>query len=340
VPPIGGKRCLTVLFRMLRPLVLGAIALLAACAQTPDVKVDAKAQAKPVEEQEVREPEPEPKPEPKPRRRPTAQEQGEAQKLAMRAVEPLNAGDEATARRDLERALSLDPENKLASSLMRQITEDPATLFGSQHFMHRVERDESLSMIAGRFLGDIYLFYGLARYNDIRVPRQVHVGQTIKVPGKPLARATPDPGPRPGAKPPPPSKKGEARPPPPPPPEPARPEPPVAVSPGQKAYERGLQLLRNGDQDRDGAYGAFVEAVRLDPQHREARAQAEKTRQDLIQQHTRIATTALRRDQDPKTAIRHWDRVLQLDPNNASAKAQREQAVLLFDKIKTYSGQK
>ena len=40
----------------------------------------------------------------------------------------------------------------------------------------------ALSRIAGHFMGDIYMFYALARYNDIRVPRLVAGGQVIRVP--------------------------------------------------------------------------------------------------------------------------------------------------------------
>jgi hypothetical protein len=76
------------------------------------------------------------------------------------------------------------PANRLAQSLLKQIQTDPQTLLGREHFNYRVEPGESLSRIAGRFLKDVHLFYALARYNDIKVPRQLQGGQMIKVPGK------------------------------------------------------------------------------------------------------------------------------------------------------------
>ena len=109
------------------------------------------------------------------------------------------------------------------------------------------------------------------------------------------------------------------------------------MSPGESAYQQGLKLIKS---DRDKAYDRFVQAVRLDGQHQQARAQADKLRSELIQHHTRLATTALRRDQDARSAIRHWDRVLQLDPDNASAKANREQAVVLAKKIGEFEDRK
>ena len=319
-------------------LLAFVVAILAACAQPPEVKVDRAPPAPPDAAPVYAEPsEPPPPAPPPPSRAPTAQERAEAQKLALRAVDPLNAGDEATARRDLERALSLDPENKLAASLMRQITEDPAAIFGSQYFTHRLQRDESLSMLAGRFLGDIYLFYGLARYNDIRVPRQVHVGQTIRVPGKapPQQQAKQKPLPPPS----PPTQQAKVKETQPPvaPPEPSRPEPVAVVSPGQKSYERGLQLAKSGD--RDNAYEAFREALRLDPQHREARAQLDKSRQDVIQFHRREATAALqRRNLDP--AMMHTKRVLDVDPNNTWAKPFLQHLNELAEKLKQFPEKK
>ena len=255
----------------------------------------------------------------------------------MRAIDLLNDGEEPAARRELERALALDSENKLAASLMRQITEDPIAAYGSQSFTYRVQPNESLSAIARKFLGDIYLFYGLARYNDIRVPKQLHVGQVIKVPGKgpPAAAAATDAPSRRGADRAQSASRGKepsialAK------PQTVIPAPDVVepVSPGARAYQEGLQLLKSGN--KEGAYGAFNQAVRADPQHAEARAHAEQLRQELVQNYHRLATTAFHR-QDMATAIKHWNRVLELDPNHGAAKVQRERAIELSKRIGQY----
>lgn len=214
-------------------------------------------------------PPPPPPPEPPPAG-PAAQQQ--AQRLASAAVESLEGGNEEQASAELQRALQLDPSNRLAQSLLKQIQTDPQTLLGREFFIHRVQPGESLSRIAGRFLGDVHLFYALARYNDIRVPRQVQGGQAIKVPGRA----------------PPPSPPPPAQPPPAPPPPPARP----AVD--DKA--------------------------------------AERERQAKIAAATRAARRATA-NQDLRGAIRQWDIVLELDPNNSTAQLERKRAADLLKRL-------
>ncbi len=112
-----------------------------------------------------------------------------AQRQATSAIDMLEAGQEEQALAELQRALQGDPNNRLAQSLLRQIQADPVAVLGRESFPYRVQPGESLSKIAQRFMGDLYQFYILARYNDIRVPRQVQAGQMIKVPGKAPAGA-------------------------------------------------------------------------------------------------------------------------------------------------------
>ncbi len=110
--------------------------------------------------------------------------QQQAQRITMAALGLLEAGREDEAKAELQRALASDPNNKLALNLMRQIGVDPQAALGADSFSYTVRANETLSMIAGRFLGDIYAFYILARYNGIAVPRQVAGGQTLRIPGK------------------------------------------------------------------------------------------------------------------------------------------------------------
>ena len=123
----------------------------------------------------------------------TAETMQAAQRIAQAVIEILEAGNEEQATAELNRALQNDPNNKLALSLMRQIQADPLATLGRESFVYRVQPGDTISRIAQRFLGDVQQFYILARYNDLRVPRQLQVGQTIKVPGKapPPASAAP-----------------------------------------------------------------------------------------------------------------------------------------------------
>jgi tetratricopeptide (TPR) repeat protein len=127
------------------------------------------------------------------------------QRAVNSAVENLEFGREAAAFEELQRVLHADPNHRLALSLMRQIKEDPQALLGRESFPYQVKSGESLSAIAGLFMHDVFMFYGLARYNDIKVPRQLAGGQTIRVPGKApppgTAVAAPAPNPPPAAPP-------------------------------------------------------------------------------------------------------------------------------------------
>jgi tetratricopeptide (TPR) repeat protein len=105
-----------------------------------------------------------------------------AQRLAMAAADLLELGNEDQAAAEIQRALVADPNNRLAQSLLKQIQTDPQTLLGREYFTYRVEPGESLSRIAGRFLKRrAPVLHALARYNDIKVPRQLQGGQTIRM---------------------------------------------------------------------------------------------------------------------------------------------------------------
>jgi hypothetical protein len=234
------------------------------------------------------------------------------QRAVASAIEHLEAGEEEAAVAELGRVLQSDPGHRLARNLMRQIKEDPQALLGRESFAYRVQPGESLSRIAQRFLNDVYMFYALARYNDIKVPRLVAGGQMIRVPGKapsldaPVAPAQPAPAPPPAAKPPsaaaapvaPPASGPAAA---------AAPSPatsPPAVSPPGPPPPPALP----------------------DP------ARAEREREAAIARHTREARSAFAK-QDLDGAIRSWDAVLALDPKNATATLERQKAVTLKQRL-------
>lgn len=266
----------------------------------------------------------------------TPAEQQQAQKIALHVAELLEAGNETEARSEIDRALTLDPNNKLAQNFLRQITADPATALGAESFDYTVRPGETLSRIAGRFMGDIYAFYLLARYNDVKVPRQVSSGQTIKVPGKaPPPELVRPPKPPADTKQPknkraerPAIERDELEPPPPPPP--VQPPPQEVVTPAEKAYREGLAAQRSGNKER--AYQQFRQAAQMDSAHPDARAKADQLRREMALQHERNARTAFAR-QDLDGAIRSWDRVLDLEPGNDTARLERQRAQQLKLKI-------
>jgi hypothetical protein len=222
---------------------------------------------------------------------------------------------------------------------MRQLTVDPYVLMGRESFSYTVRAGESLSRIAGHFLGDIYLFYGLARYNDIRVPRQVAGGQVIRVPGKappPEDRELPKPAPKP-------PKAGKATTPPPPPstvapelsapppaaPAPSPPPPPPEPSPGAKAMQSAAAFERSGNLER--ALADYRKAASLDQAG--AAVKAEAVRKQLADRHVQKARGAMAR-QDLDGAIASWNKVLELDPGNDMARLEKQKATALKEKVK------
>ena len=96
----------------------------------------------------------------------------------------LDQGQEESAQEELQKILASDATNKTALGFMRQIKDDPVALYGRESFPYKVGQGDTLASIAQRFMNDRDQFYGLARYNGVKVPRQLPLGQSIRVPGK------------------------------------------------------------------------------------------------------------------------------------------------------------
>ncbi len=249
---------------------------------------------------------PAPQPEPAPAS-PAAVQQ--AQRLANVAVELLEVGNEDQALAEIQRALQADPANRLAQSLLKQIQTDPQQLLGRESFNYRVEPGESLSRIAGRFLRDVHLFYALARYNDIKVPRLLQGGQLIKVPGRqpPPTPAAPPPSPAP----PPPAPSPAPAPARPAAAEPRPPAPDVAIA---QEYRRGLSLM--AQQKPAEAVFAFDKVLERDPGH----ANAKLKRAQALSQVAGLIRLL-------ENTIKRLDAQIAREPDNAAAKAERDKAI-------------
>lgn len=251
--------------------------------------------------------------------------------MALSAVDMLEAGQEDQARAEIQRALSVDRDNKLANSLMRQITGDPVQMLGKESWSYTVRPNDTLSRISGRFMGDIYSFYILARYNDIKVPARVAGGQVLRIPGKapppgsldpqpsPRGRNTPAPAPQPAAATPAPAPAPVAAP---------TPAPAPELSAGEKAMRNGESWERSNRLDR--ALDEYKRAASMDQPG--AQAKVDAVRKKLIDRSTLAARTAFAK-QDLAGSIKAWDNVLELDPGNEVAKLERQKAVSLKAKV-------
>ena len=307
-------------------LLFSAFSLVVACSTKPPAAAPTPAP----ETAPAPLPEPPPPPPPPPPSGPAGPQQvDQARKAALSAADLLEAGNEEQAKVELQRALAADPNNRLALSLMKQISADPVAQLGRESFAYTVRPSDTLSRIAGRFLGDVYLFYILARYNDIRVPKQVSGGQVLRIPGKApppsRAEAPPPPPPAPAVPAPPP-------PPPPPPPEPKAPPPPPPPpepTPGEKAMASAAAAEKAGDLKR--AFAEYKRAAGLDQPNGATKAEA--VRKEMVRRSTAQARGAFAK-QDLDGAIQNWDRVLELDPGNEVAKLERQKAIDLKEKLK------
>jgi tetratricopeptide (TPR) repeat protein len=254
---------------------------------------------------------------------PTAEERSRAEQLATESINPLQAGDAATGRGLVEQALALDPNNELARLLMRQLTADPVAELGSVNFAYTIQRDDTLARLAQRFLGDRHLFYILARYNDIAQPNRIQVGQVIRIPGKAPPRA---------------AEPAAAEPPKPAQPAPAPTVPPAPVDDGSAArLADGRERERKGDLE--GALAAYMEILRRDPAHAEAKQRSAAVRKRLADRYYAEGTAAFAR-QDLDKSIAAWERVLELDPEHQNARLKRQQAIDLKERLKRFDGKK
>lgn len=249
-------------------------------------------------------------------------QRAQAQAAAQAAALALEQGNEEQARAEIQRALAMDAGHRLALLLRRQVSEDPVAMLGRDSFAYTARAGESMSALAGRFLGDVYLFYALARYNGITVPRQLAAGQVLKIPGKaPPAVTTTAPPPAPAGPPAAAAAPASAVPPPPPP-------PPPAPAPADVAWRNGEAAERSGELDR--ALGEFRKAAGLG--HPLAAARADRVQKALVARHTNAARSAFAR-QDLDGAIRGWERALAVDPTNDTARLELQRCRYLKEKV-------
>lgn len=259
------------------------------------------------------EPQPAPKPPPpppQPPRQPTEAEKAAAQERALQAAELLQDGKVSETKLELQRSLKLDPHNVLATTLMRQLNEDPTAILGTEFFLYKVVPGDTLSRIADRVLGDKYMFYALARYNGISMPRQLQAGQVIKILGKQPKEVRKPPEP-------------EIR-------RPAAVQAPQPSNDGARACDSALQMYKAADQYRasgktdklleylDKSHDSYRECARLAGQSPELLAKRDQLKRPIADSYYREAMKAFY-NQELDLAIHLFQRVLEVDPEHQLA---------------------
>jgi tetratricopeptide (TPR) repeat protein len=101
------------------------------------------------------------------------------------AINLLQQGDSPHAETELKAYLAEIPNSVPARNLLAQIQTPLEMLYPSDSFTVMLGAGETLSTLAGVYLGDVLGFYGLARYNDIANPSRVSLGQAIRIPSTP-----------------------------------------------------------------------------------------------------------------------------------------------------------
>ncbi|MGM9485019.1 LysM peptidoglycan-binding domain-containing protein [Roseateles sp. NT4] len=218
-------------------------------------------------------PAPAPEPAPAPAEPPAPQPlpANEVQPALRTVANQLQEGDTESAGALLRRVLATDPAQPLALSYLRQIENDPQSLYPRESYAYTVRAGESLSTIARDRMKDTNQFYGLARYNGIKVPKQLSAGQVIRIPGRAPAASATAPAPAPVAAPAPAPAAA---------PTPAAPAS-AAVSPERQTANRIAALTKQARtafarQDLCNAMRRWDEVLALDPNHAVAKAERQK----------------------------------------------------------------
>jgi LysM repeat protein len=176
-------------------------------------------------------------------------------------IAALNAGDEATARKQIKALQKRTPNDPAARVLEESIDRDPVDLLGPKSFSYTTQPGDTMVGLADRFLGNRLKFYQLARYNGVKIPATLAAGTVLKIPGTPPKPVAPKPAPRPAEPAAPAVKPAHAKPAPAPAVTPAAPTANPALA--RQLRGAGLAALNQGKVDR--AVALLGRAAALDP---------------------------------------------------------------------------
>ncbi|GAB4193012.1 MAG: hypothetical protein Tsb002_23160 [Wenzhouxiangellaceae bacterium] len=133
-------------------------------------------EAPPPEPEPVVEPEPEPPPLPK---LPPPPPPEEAIQLALSELE---AGRSQPALELLTRVQVEYGEQPMITWMIQQLTQPPEDVFGAEYEEYTVQRGDSMAQLSRVHLGHPLWFIMLSRYNNLTVPRNLDVGDVLRLP--------------------------------------------------------------------------------------------------------------------------------------------------------------
>lgn len=94
----------------------------------------------------------------------------------------LERGQPLPARAELQLYLQSQPSSKVARDLVRQIDLAPSDYFPADYREVVLPSGVSLSSLSKQYLGSVFKFHALAKYNGFLKPGDLTAGQDIKVP--------------------------------------------------------------------------------------------------------------------------------------------------------------
>ena len=105
------------------------------------------------------------------------------------AINALQQGDSPRAAVELRAYLAEVPNSTPARNLLTQIETPIEMLYPAESFNVQLQQSETLSSLAGIYLGDVLGFYGSPATTASRIRRACRVGQTIRIPRTPATLA-------------------------------------------------------------------------------------------------------------------------------------------------------
>jgi hypothetical protein len=99
-------------------------------------------------------------------------------------------GDAEAARVELVIFRQEQPSSDVAADIIDQIDTPSSIYFPEEYQEVTLGNGVSLSSLAKQYLGSVYKFHALAKYNGIAEPRTLYPGQAIRIPLTDTARAS------------------------------------------------------------------------------------------------------------------------------------------------------
>lgn len=212
----------------------------------------------------------------------------------------LEAGEPEQARAELAAYLEEQPGSEVGADLLRQIDLPPSEYFPADYRDIELASGESLSTLARQYLGSVYQFYALAKYNGIAEPGKLQAGQAIRIPLTDYAREVFVMEDDPGAV----AEQVEPV------------DMPQPTAEEEQAQTQLIQLIPVNTSGVSRIEAASLPQPAGDP--------------DALHRKALDAYRA----QDLDLAIELWDEVLTIDPSHESARLYRAQAVELQNRLR------